>query len=778
MKNNYAKNSEVKNYKKIIITILIFLLVILTLSFVVYGVVKNTYNKALIKEIYDSLANNEISFFAENKFYNSLEEKFKKNDYNISSDISLSTTMKNNMFSDLDLSKFDFNCNVKRSNKEDIIYNKIIAKYSGNNLLTVEFTNDEKNFAIKSDEIVNKYVGLKKDNFEDVSSKILEKDVDFTSVNILKNYLIKREYIDLEKISDESILRPYIEIVKDNIIAKNISKKENVVVTLENDQVSTTEYTITFSSEQLNSILRKFSSQLENDDELISELVVSDVLKVDNTGMTSIQNKSSNSTVEIQAEENNYTATINIWGENVAFDENQSAESQNITAQESSTTENVVTQNTIIQEHNTSVNQVESNTITNATVSDGTTTSEENQIENVMSEENVDEQQTEIEQTEENISEQQETQTESEVEVETTLESDNTIPEADNYRTQGFISINEESRYYGDDEFIIGEDYDETLQNIVKLADSLDWKSYIYTGAKANCTESEMLEYLQNILSDRMKNANTAIVKVYVAENRAIKLSLEFPETFETLDIEIVSKGDKEKYLNIKTLVGDDNNTNGNSISIYKKTTENLNKMKFNINKIHQNKINKKIVINIETKGNSDSQKYTNNLDFSVSDSDGEFKVNTQNNINFVTISDIDALNDENCLFMDEIDDEELLLTMDSIKEKLMLVLREKNQNLEIIDTANSNTVILSNNENNNEQDNSAKEEAKDVLVKTISEKMGEYINDGKQLNLADLRDLQIENYDVSVSVSDNLLIITVNGYGFKLDSEFNLSDQ
>ena len=54
---------------------------------------------------------------------------------------------------------------------------------------------------------------------------------------------------------------------------------------------------------------------------------------------------------------------------------------------------------------------------------------------------------------------------------------------------------------------------------------------------------------------------------------------------------------------------------------------------------------------------------------------------------------------------------------------------------------------------------------------------MGEYISQDKNLKLSDLSNLQIEGHEVTVSVTDSLAIITVDGYNFKLDSEFNLSD-
>ena len=686
-------------HKKNIVMIIVFVLLILIMAYVVYGVTKNTYNKVLTNEVFQSLENNDVYFFADNKFYTSLKNRLKEKDYNLTSDISLSTTMKDNIFSSLDLSKFNFSYNIEKDNTNDLSYHKMSTKYGGNHLLIVEAINDKKIFAIKSDEIVNRYVGLKKDNLESISSKLLEKDVDLSKEKVLKNFLLDREDINMEKLVDNSTVKPYIDIVKEKVSGKNITKKENVIVTLENDQVSTTEYTISFSSEQLNYILRNFSRQLELDDELISQLTIGNVTKVDT------KNTTQNTIFLTKGEENNYNATINIWGENEPIEEQQPIDRQNTVSQENTISTNVDNQNIISQEQNTVINQIDSSEITNSVQIDNATSNQESvntETSPQTTQENPTEQQQEIQPEEADNFQQLEQQPAQET-IDETEEDENTIPEEDNFRTQGFISINEDTRYYGDDDFIIGENYGETFKNIEKLADDLNWISYIITGAKANCNESEMLEYIQNNLNDRIKNANTLNVKLYVAENKAVKINLEFPETHETFDIEIVSKGDKEKYLNLKFLTGEENDITGYSVSLYKKVSDNLNKLKYNINKINKNKINKKIIINIETKGNSNSQKYTNDLDFSISDIDGEFKVNTSNIIDFGAETNIEELNDENCLFIDEISDEELLQTSDAIKDKLLLVLREKNQNLNIIDTANSNTVILSNEDNNNE---------------------------------------------------------------------------
>ena len=58
---------------------------------------------------------------------------------------------------------------------------------------------------------------------------------------------------------------------------------------------------------------------------------------------------------------------------------------------------------------------------------------------------------------------------------------------------------------------IIGENYEETVKNIANWAEKIDWSSYLFTGAKANCTQEELVEKLQNILVEKIKQNNTLV---------------------------------------------------------------------------------------------------------------------------------------------------------------------------------------------------------------------------------------------------------------------------
>ena len=195
-------------------------------------------------------------------------------------------------------------------------------------------------------------------------------------------------------------------------------------------------------------------------------------------------------------------------------------------------------------------------------------------------------------------------------------------------------------------------------------------------------------------------------------------------------------------------------------------------------NKINKNKISQKTTINLQTKGTLNSKKYTIDSEVSYSDAQGEFKVQLTNSLNFDLTPEIEDLNADNCLFLDTLSNEELQATVDAIKQKTLEVLHEKNRNLNIIDTNNSNLIVQQTEQNTmTEEEKMAKEQAKQALIETIANKMRDYLNAGQNLKIEDLEGLEIPGYEVNLSISSNLAIITVNGYRFNLDSDFNLSD-
>ena len=770
-KNVYAQiRRKIMNQKdnskkpKLIRIVILFLLIVLIATYIGYSYyIKNNGKEALKNEFFAKIVNHDLAFFMDSPIYKKIDEKLEKENYESNSNIKLATTMENNMFSQLDLSKLELRYDVIRNIDKNQYYSKINAQYSGNHVLTLDAIWNDEQFAVKSDEIVNRYVGINKSNTQNMINQLWERQVDLSTERKLKDFLVDREKIEFENIAKSSRLATYINLFKENVAATDFSKKENVIVTLDSEQISTTEYTVEIDSTETNQILQKLAEELSQDHELMSELVVSKVRDFENENNGVLDYSDNDNVSKIQGEGSNFNTSLNIWGENTA-------------------TENIIPQNTISNETNSVNDSVENNVVTN------NSTENTVPISNIINVNNVVEDNTNIE-NETNNTQEPETQQPIEQPIEqitspdtppenTQSPTNNSIEEQDNVRTQGFIAVNEETEDTDEENFIVGENYEETAKNIEKLAKKINWSSYLLSGAKANCSEEELAEILEEILRKKIEENNRLTVKMYVSENKVVKLNFELSESQESLDFEIISKSKNEKYLWVTALKGEENSANGYKVSFYQKKDDAVTRTKININKIQKNKINQKTNIDFETKGTINSKKYTTAINVVYSDNDGEFKIAVENSLNFDDNPEIEDLSEENCLFLDTLPNEELLLTRDAIKEKTIEVLREKNRNLNMIDVSNSNSIVQQiGQQSTNLEDENVKQQVKEILIQTLRNKMTEYLNNGTNLKIENLEGLEIPGYEVTTSISSNLAIITVNGYRFSLDSDFNLSD-
>ena len=250
---------EPKKVKKIILITMLFLLIILVATYVAYSYyAKNIAGLALKKEVLENVKNNDLSFFLNQELYESMIERMEKNNFEIASDITLSTTMENNMFSELDLSKFQFHYDFLKNNQKT--YHKLQTQYAANDFIIFDFITTPKQFAMKSDEIVNKYVGINPSNFQNTVNQLYDTEMNLFNAKKIKDFIIDREEIRLSHLQEAQTLQDMVNLVGTEILPENISKKENVVVTINSEQIATTEYTISLNNNHANHIFERYGT--------------------------------------------------------------------------------------------------------------------------------------------------------------------------------------------------------------------------------------------------------------------------------------------------------------------------------------------------------------------------------------------------------------------------------------------------------------------------------------------------------------------------------------
>lgn len=329
----------------------------------------------------------------------------------------------------------------------------------------------------------------------------------------------------------------------------------------------------------------------------------------------------------------------------------------------------------------------------------------------------------------------------------------------------------------------------------------------ILAGNKVNKTVSELQEILDKEIT-KIENLNITNkevkISLYVVDEKLRKLGVK-SEDF-NLEMEFLEEANKEKIkftlLGINTDIKIENpevttefqnttteNTlennavetdklkNGFTITMEKNTSDVSTKIFAEIGLINNLEINTKISCNLTTNGTASSKEIKNEAIFTYTTQEGQLTANLNYNINFETATmEIPNLTDETCLFLDKLNDAELTNIINQIRDRVNFVINEKKVTLNLIDQ-NNNTSVVEQGNIQNSTNLEEKEAVKQKLIEIISNQMGEAIARGETYTLANLENLQIEGYNVTVNISGNIAVVTVNGYVFNIDSEFNLSE-
>lgn len=329
----------------------------------------------------------------------------------------------------------------------------------------------------------------------------------------------------------------------------------------------------------------------------------------------------------------------------------------------------------------------------------------------------------------------------------------------------------------------------------------------ILAGNKVNKTVSELQEILDEEIT-KIENLNITNkevkISLYVVDEKLRKLGVK-SEDF-NLEMEFLEESNKEKIkftlLGINTDIKIENpevttefqnttteNTlennavetdklkNGFTITMEKNTSDVSTKIFAEIGLINNLEINTKISCNLTTNGTASSKEIKNEAIFTYTTQEGQLTANLNYNINFETATmEIPNLTDETCLFLDKLNDAELTNIINQIRDRVNFVINEKKVTLNLIDQ-NNNTSVVEQGNIQNSTNLEEKEAVKQKLIEVISNQMGEAIARGETYTLANLESLQIEGYNVTVNISGNIAVVTVNGYVFNIDSEFNLSE-
>lgn len=332
--------------------------------------------------------------------------------------------------------------------------------------------------------------------------------------------------------------------------------------------------------------------------------------------------------------------------------------------------------------------------------------------------------------------------------------------------------------------------------NFEKQLTMKDIMESLVFGKKLKATSDEVKDVVSKFIKENTFSDGVTIT-VYVSDENTEKITFQNSDNIK-LEVELNPVSASEKnvivtYVALKdkldfgsddSIVYSADNTisdttpnvtekqkNGFKLEFTKTKNDASTNIKLTYSFIENEEINRKFSIDLNTVGTVGSKTFDNELVYVYMNNDGEFKANVENKMKFSASTEIEELTDENCLFLDTLSDEDFTATINAIKEKTEKVIESKKENLDFIDTNTQTSLIQENNTR------ISRDEARNLLVNTISEKMGEAANKGEQYTLNNVKDLQIEGHEISVEIENDVATIVIDTIKFTLDSNFTLND-
>lgn len=713
------------------VVVFIILLLLCALGALVYIYYRLTHNQVSTKELFlKTGAKIDYVNTTNVKLIDNLMENLVKKNSETETKINFSTTIDNEELKDIDVSKFviEINGNNDAVNKKS--FNEMIFNYSGNKVYGLKMLFDENKAALYADEITDKYVALNYDSMPSVLGIDLQKS-DVT--NFLEN-----NKVQLTQDEFKIAVAKYANLFTQYLADTSFTIQENLVIPKNSNQVNVTGYEMNLTQDELKASLLHVLTELKSDDNLLNKFI---------TG------KSQANVIQTQNE-----ITLNPIVNQEPQVEQTPDESQDVT--------------TDILQGGT---QIDADPV-------GEVVNPEEPVEG----EQPQEEPVEGEQPQEEPVEGEQLQEEPvEAPVETPVETpvEDTTVQNPTVTVEPLVEQVEEKNE--------PKEYGEFLLSI------LSGKKVEMTLEETKALIDEIIDFVKNSTGDGIK------VILYASEDKVEKIAITLPNT-NTIDIEFLltsvqetnvkvtylykgndsgldflfKKDDEPVYQDGVVTITEAENVdqiNGYSLEVVKTNRDANLTIKGTLSFIENEKINEKIIVDIVTEGTSNSILVKNNLVLTHSTSEGETIATFDNKVRFSVDPIVDSLNQENSIFLDEMDEEQRRLTVDDIKLKLENIKEVKKDNLKFIDTNTNSSTI---NTNIFDQVTSlTRDDARNLIVNRVSQMMTDAVNNNQEFTIQNLQGLSIDGYVVGVSLTDTEATIVIGMYTFKIDTNFNLTD-
>ena len=165
---------------------------------------------------------------------------------------------------------FSLEYTVNKNVLEDKDSTEAKLKYINNDLFTLKYVRNQDTYAIKSDEVINKYLAIENNNLKSLAAKY-----GVTDTTYIPNKIEPIDFKELMKLSEEQkqhIVTTYLPIIKKNI-PKECYSKDEATITVDEKDILTKTYSLNITSTQIKNIFEGILNQLVQDDTTLNMIL-------------------------------------------------------------------------------------------------------------------------------------------------------------------------------------------------------------------------------------------------------------------------------------------------------------------------------------------------------------------------------------------------------------------------------------------------------------------------------------------------------------------------
>lgn len=288
----------------------------------------------------------------------------------------------------------------------------------------------------------------------------------------------------------------------------------------------------------------------------------------------------------------------------------------------------------------------------------------------------------------------------------------------------------------------------------------------------AGLTGSDLVTYVElmaQTLEGSQLEAVTAMytIKIYESEGQLVKMLIESTGA-DALEIEFDSSNTENS---IKLTQVDETRT-GSTIKFINTNADLVKKFTMEVSNVESGEIDS--TVNIETSVVDAGNSYNMNTNVTYKDSNITVDLKSESTIKFEEVS-VSSLSPSNCIFVEDLSEEELQAKLNEINENGQKVFQEKLAKLSFIDS-NLNPTIIEQKPNGNDDDNNQedKENAKAALYEALENLVNTVYQNGESFTLESIESIEVPNYTTSVALRDDVAVVTVNDFVFYI----NINDE